>query len=146
MDAAVERLILVIDANPDHIQVIETTFRQSRPLYTIHAIANGADALEFLQRSPSAGHGGKRPDLILLDLDLADTDGLDLLSAIKADNHLRRIPIIIFTLTDHPNRVFHSYKLHSNCYVLKSDDWHNLATIVKRIEEFWLGIVTLPVE
>lgn len=145
IDAAPARLILVIDANPDHNRIIETTLHETSGRYQIVAIASGLEALDFLYHR-GIYDASPRPDIILLDLNLSDADGLDLLAEIKADHQLRRIPIVVFTLSDQSEHILKSYTLHSNCYVLKSDDLHNLASIVKRIEEFWLGIVTLPVE
>lgn len=140
-----ERLILVIDGNPEHIRIVETTLQESQGSYRMVAIAQGAEALDFLHRRGDY-EAASRPDLILLDLNLADMDGLDVLADMKADAPLRRIPTIVFTSSDQADHVFKSYALQGNCYVLKSDDLNNLASVVKRIEEFWLGIVTLPVE
>lgn len=143
--STVERFILVIDANSEHVRTITTALTESQNPYRLVAIARGDEALEFLT------HQGRhttatRPDLILLDLDLPDTNGLNILTAIKQNAHLRRIPIIVFTVSDRAEDIFRSYALQGNCYVIKSRDLHNLSEIVQRIEEFWLGIVTLPVE
>jgi chemotaxis family two-component system response regulator Rcp1 len=145
VDAAAERLILVIDQNPDHIRIIESTLEDSQGNYRMVAIADGSEALDFLYRR-GQHETAPRPDLILLDLHQSQPDGLEILSTIKANDQLRRIPIIMFTASDQPEHILRSYALQGNCYVLKSDDLGNLAAIVKRIEEFWLGIVTLPVE
>jgi chemotaxis family two-component system response regulator Rcp1 len=82
----------------------------------------------------------------LLDLDLPDADGLNILAMIKGNDQLRRIPIIVLTVNDRAEDIFRSYALQGNCYVLKSNDLESLSGVAKRIEEFWLQIVTLPVE
>lgn len=145
LDVAGERLILVVDGNPDHIRTISSVLGDSAERYQLVAIANGLEASDFLHKRGNYA-GATRPDLVLLDCDLADTDGLDILAEMKADPQLRRIPIIVFTLSDRTEQIFRSYALQGNCYVLKSDDLENLSQVVKRIEEFWLGIVTLPIE
>jgi DNA-binding NarL/FixJ family response regulator len=58
----------------------------------------------------------------------------------------RRIPIVVLTISANEEDIFRSYALQGNCYVIKSSDLDQLFQIVKRIEEFWLGIVTLPLE
>jgi len=145
VNATAERLILVIDENPDHIRIIETVLNESPGRYRMVAIAQGSEALDFLHHR-GAYEGAARPDLILLDLSLSDTHGLEILADVKADGQLRRIPIIVFTLSEQAEQIFKSYALQGNCYVIKSEDLNTLSGVVKRIEEFWLGIVTLPVE
>jgi chemotaxis family two-component system response regulator Rcp1 len=144
-EAAVERLILVIDANPDHVRTIDATLNEDQKHYRLVAIASGSEALDFLHHR--GGHStSPRPDLILLDLDLPDADGLNILAMIKGNDQLRRIPIIVLTVNDRAEDIFRSYALQGNCYVLKSNDLESLSGVAKRIEEFWLQIVTLPVE
>jgi len=145
VNAVAERLILVIDANPEHIRVVESTFQESQGSYRMVAIAQGSEALDFLFHR-GAHETASRPDLVLLDLNLPDTDGFDMLAAMKADSSLRRIPTIVFTSSNQAEHIFRSYALQGNCYVLKTEDLDSLAGVVKRIEEFWLGIVTLPGE
>jgi chemotaxis family two-component system response regulator Rcp1 len=144
-EATVERLILVVDANPDHVRAIATTLNEGEKHYHLKAIASGSEALDFLHRQ-GAHSTAPRPDLILLDPNLPDADGLSILAAIKGNSQLRRIPIIVFTVNDRAEDIFRSYTLQGNCYVLKSDDLQGLSAVAKRIEEFWLQIVTLPGE
>ena len=143
------RLILVIDSHPDHVQTIQSALDQSVVCCDIVAIANGEEAMRYLHRQGDYSNAA-RPDIILLDLNLSQTasikSGLEVLADIKADSHLKRIPIVVLTLSDDDAIIFNSYALQGNCYVLKSTNLEQLAHIVKRIEEFWLGIVTLPVE
>ena len=143
------RLILVIDSHPDHVQTIQSTLDQSAVCCDIVAIANGEEAMRYLHRQGDYSNAA-RPDIILLDLNLSQTasikSGFEVLADIKADSHLKRIPIVVLTLSDDDTIIFNSYALQGNCYVLKSTNLEQLAHIVKRIEEFWLGIVTLPVE
>jgi two-component system, chemotaxis family, response regulator Rcp1 len=141
-ESVAERLILVIDANPDHVRVIADTLQEGQTHHRLVSLLSGAEALDFLnQTRPDA-----RPDLILLDLDLPDTDGFDILAAMKGNPKLRQIPIIVFTLNQDPNDIFRSYALQGNCYVVKIDDIPSLIKTVRQIEEFWLQIVTLPIE
>ena len=143
------RLILVIDSHPDHVQTIQSALDQSVVCCDIVAIANGDEAMRYLHRQGNYSNAA-RPDIILLDLNLSQTasikSGLEVLADIKADSYLKRIPIVVLTLSDDDTIIFNSYALQGNCYVLKSTNLEQLAHIVKRIEEFWLGIVTLPVE
>ncbi|MEM9905233.1 MAG: response regulator [Cyanobacteria bacterium P01_D01_bin.44] len=136
-----ERLILVVEDDPTHLRVIEQAFDQEK----VVAIANGNEALAFLQRQ-GKHQDEPSPDLILLDLNLPGKDGRELLLSIKQDVRLRRIPIIVLTGSEDPDDIFSSYVNQGNCYVIKSSNLDQLSQIVARIEDFWLGIVTLPID
>ncbi len=144
-EALVERLILVIENNPDHLQQIQAALDRSEVRHQIVALADGSEALEFLHQR-GIYREAVRPDLILLDLDLPGKGGREILIEIKSSSQLKRIPTVILTLSDRQEDVLTSYSLQGNSYVMKSADLDQLFQIVRRIEEFWLGIVTLPVE
>ena|ERR671933_2189320 len=144
-ESSAERLILVVQDNPDHSRLIEEALNEKTGRYQIIAIADGVEAMDFLHRQGNYADA-TRPDLILLDLNLPGKDGKELLAEIKADPQLRQIPIVVLTICANEEDIFRSYALQGNCYVIKSSDLEQLFQIVKRIEEFWLEIVTLPVE
>lgn len=143
-ESTAERLILVVEDNLDHVRIITDAFAEN-PKYQIVAIADGAQALEFLHRKGEYTTA-LRPDLILLDLNLPKKDGQAVLAEIKADPQLRRIPVVVLTLSADEEDVLKTYELQGNSYVIKSCDFEQLSQIVKRIEAFWLEIVTLPLE
>lgn len=140
-----ERFILVVDGNADHVDAIQRALNGGEGKYRLDAIANGQTALDFLHRREGFSNA-PRPDLILLDLNLPGQDGHTVLTDIKADPHLKRIPIIIFTVSDREEDIFRSYAEQGNCYVIKASDTEQLCQTVKKIEDFWLEIVTLPLE
>ena len=138
-------LILVLEGNPDHTRLIEDALNQNSGHRQIVAIADGIQAMDFLHRRGEYVDA-PRPNLILLDLNLPGKDGREILAEIKADPQLRRIPIVVLTTCASEEDIFKSYTLQGNCYVIKSSEQAQLFGIVKRIEEFWLGIVTLSLE
>lgn len=140
-----KRLILVLEGNPDHTRLIEDALNHNSVERQIVAIADGIQAMDFLHRRGEYVDA-PRPDLILLNLNLPGKDGREILAEIKADVQLRRIPIVVLTTCASVEDIFTSYAVQGNCYVIKSSDLAQLFGLVKRIEEFWLGIVTLPVE
>lgn len=144
-ESSVERLILIVENNLDQLDSIQTALARSEVQHRTVAIANGSEALDFLYRR---GHypDATRPDLILLDLDVPGKSGREILAELKSSPQLKRIPIVVLALSDRAEDVLTSYSLQGNSYVIKSTDLDQLFHIVRRIEEFWLGIVTLPVE
>jgi two-component system response regulator len=80
----------------------------------------------------------------LLDLNLPKKDGREVLAEIKADEDLKRIPVVILTTSQAEEDILRSYNLHANCYIMKPIDLHQFIRVVKAIEDFWLTIVRLP--
>jgi two-component system, chemotaxis family, response regulator Rcp1 len=141
----VKRFILIIESNPQQAGLIETVLNQRDGRYDLRAIADSREALDFLHRR-GAYQEAARPDLILLDLNVLEQQGKDFLAEIKASPHLKRIPIILLTTASTEADVLTAYTLQSNCYVIKPSDLDHLGQVVKHIEDFWLEIVTLPLE
>lgn len=144
-ESPVGRLILVVEDNPEHTRLIKDALNDNLGQRKIVAIADGVQAMDFLHRRGNYADA-TRPDLILLDLNLPGKDGREVLAEIKTEPQLRRIPIVVFTISATEEDIFRSYALQGNCYVIKSSNLDQLFHSVKRIEEFWLGIVTLPGE
>jgi two-component system, chemotaxis family, response regulator Rcp1 len=103
----------------------------------------GIEALSLLRRQGQYARA-TRPDLILLDLNLPKKDGREVLAEIKADDNLKHIPVVILTTSQDEQDVLKSYNLYANCYITKPVDLDQFITVVKSIEDFWLGIVVLP--
>lgn len=141
----IERLILIVEDNPDHASLITNALTENSTHYRIVTIADATQASDFLHHRGEYADA-RRPDLILLNLHLPGKDGKEILAEIKADPQLHRIPIVVLTMPHSEEDIFGIYALQGNCYVIKSDDLQHLTQTVKRIEEFWLRIVTLPLE
>lgn len=140
-----ERLILVIDDKPDHLQVINQVLAESKIPCHVVSISNPSHAIDFLHHRGDYRQAS-RPDLILLDAHLADGDSQTVLSEVKSDVSLRRIPTIILSPTADQHSVVNSYQLQCNSYVIKPQDIISLTGVMRVIESFWLNIVTLPLE
>lgn len=110
---------------------------------TMYVVPNGVEALAFLRRQAQYANA-VRPDLILLDLNLPKKSGIEVLAEIKADEHLRRIPVVILTTSQAEQDILRSYNLYANAYVVKPVDLEQFIAVVKSIEDFWLEIVRLP--
>jgi len=142
-ESTTDRLILVIEDDICHAQLIEAVLKNNTAQYQIVLLRNGLQALDFLRQQAEYANA-PRPHLILLDLNLPQKDGREVLAEIKSDARLKRIPIIVLTASTDETDIFRSYELQGNSYVIKAKNLDQLSEIVKRIEEFWLEIVTLP--
>ncbi|OKH23870.1 response regulator [Hydrococcus rivularis NIES-593] len=139
------RTIFLVEDNKADIRLIEEAFKSNPIPHQMVTVRNGADAMAYLRREGEYVNA-PRPDLILLDLNLPRKDGREVLAEIKADPHLRRIPVVVLTTSRNEDDVFQSYDSNVNCYISKSRNLAELFKIVQGIEEFWLETVILPSE
>ena len=118
-------------------------FRESSIVDRLHAVSDGHEALAFLRKHGKYANA-IRPDLILLDLNLPRKDGREALAEIKADPDLRRIPVVIVTSSRAEEDILRSYDHYANCYITKPLDLGSFFDVVEAIQDFWVGMVTLP--
>jgi chemotaxis family two-component system response regulator Rcp1 len=137
--------ILLVEDNPGDVRLTREALREGKVLNNLNVVTDGQEAVEFLRREGEYGNV-PRPDLILLDLNLPKKDGREVLAEIKADESLRRIPIVVLTTSQAEKDVIQTYNLGVNCYITKPVDLDQFIYVVKSIEEFWLTVVTLPLE
>jgi CheY-like chemotaxis protein len=137
--------ILLVEDNPGDVRLTQETFKECKISNHVSLAEDGEKALAFL-RQEGAYANSVRPDLILLDLNLPKKDGREVLTEIKADPSLRRIPVVILTTSRAEQDIVKTYDLHANCYITKPLNLEQFITVVKSIQDFWLTIVKLPSE
>jgi len=135
--------ILLVEDNPGDVRLTREVLKEGKLLINLRAVEDGVEALAFLRREGKYADA-TRPDLILLDLNLPKKDGREVLAVIKADEHLRRIPVVVLTVSQAEEDILKSYNLNANCYISKPVDLDQFIKVVKSIEDFWLTIVKLP--
>ena len=135
--------ILLVEDNLGDIRLTQVALKDSKIANTLNVVKDGVDALAYLRREGPFANA-VRPDIILLDLNLPRKDGREVLEEIKADESLRRIPVVVLTTSSADEDIVRSYNLHANCFITKPVDLNSFVTIVKSIEHFWFQIVKLP--
>lgn len=134
---------LLVEDNPGDVRLTKEALKDSKVRNNLNILGDGISALSFLRRE-SPYENAPRPDIILLDLNLPRMDGRELLSHIKADPKLKRIPVVVITSSEAEQDILRTYDLHVNCYVTKPVDLDQFIKVVQSIETFWLTIVQLP--
>lgn len=132
--------ILLVEDNPGDVRLTVEALKEGKILNQMAVVADGIEAMDFLRNSDNQ----TRPDLIMLDLNLPRMSGREVLAAIKEDEALRRIPVVVLTTSDSEQDILDSYNMHANCYVTKPVDLEQFIKVVRSIEEFWLTVVKLP--
>lgn len=135
-------ILLVEDSEGDARLSLEA-MRDSKIRNKMHHVVDGEEAMAFLRKE---GKYSKvpRPDLILLDLNLPKKDGREVLAEIKNDDELKRIPVVVLTVSSAEEDILKSYNLHANCFITKPLDLGQFMKVVQSVEDFWLTIVKLP--
>ena len=135
--------ILLVEDNPGDVRLTLEVMKDARVRNHISMVKDGVEALAFLRREGDYADA-PRPDLILLDLNLPKKDGREVLADIKSDPTMRRIPVVVLTVSKDEEDILKSYDLYANCYVTKPINMEQFIAVVRSIEDFWLTIVKLP--
>jgi CheY-like chemotaxis protein len=135
--------ILLVEDSPTDVMITREAFDYYKLLNPLHVAEDGVAAMEFLRREGKHGNA-PRPGLIILDLNLPKKSGREVLQELKADPELMNIPVVVLTTSKSEEDVARTYGLHANCYITKPVDFNRFVEVVRRISEFWFGVVTLP--
>lgn len=135
--------ILLVEDNPGDVRLTMEGFKTATVSHNLSVVEDGVEAMALLRRNGKYADA-RRPDLILLDLNLPRMDGRAVLSEIKTDQDLRHIPVVILTTSDAEEDILKMYDLHANCYLTKPLDLEQFLEMVRSIEQFWLNVVKLP--
>jgi CheY-like chemotaxis protein len=135
--------ILMVDDNPADIDLTSEVLAQGKQRFHVNAVSDGTEAISFLRRQGKYAEAPS-PDLVVLDLNLPCKDGRQVLSDIKADPVLAKIPVVIFTTSQANSDITRSYELGANCYLRKPDNLSDFVAVVQSMAQFWLGFASLP--
>jgi CheY-like chemotaxis protein len=137
--------ILLVEDNAADVRLTKEALHEGKVRNELTVARDGAEAMRILRREGEHA-GAARPDLVLLDLNLPRKDGREVLAEIKADDELKRIPVVVLTTSSAEVDILNSYSLHANCYITKPVDLEQFVNVVRSIDDFWLTVVRLPLE
>jgi chemotaxis family two-component system response regulator Rcp1 len=137
--------ILLVEDSPPDVFMAKAALESSKLPFDLHVVEDGAQARAFL-RHEGLYANAPRPALILLDLNLPQKDGREVLTEIKADDRLKCIPVVVLTTSKAEEDILKAHGLHANCYITKPIDFGGFAEVVQAVEHFWFRVVTLPPE
>lgn len=137
--------ILLVEDNPGDVRLIREGLEQGNVRCALSVVGDGVEAIAFLRQQGRHAEA-PRPDLILLDLNLPRKDGREVLSEIKADPKLQRIPVVALTSSEADEDIAEVYGLSANCYLTKPVSLDRFMELVNAVQKFWLTIAKLPRE
>jgi len=135
--------ILLVEDNPGDADLARDALETSKIYNSLYVVGDGEEAMAYLHGQGEYADA-PHPDLILLDLNLPKKDGREVLGEIKADDGLKRIPVVVLTTSSDEQDVLKTYNLHANCYITKPIDLAQFIRVVQSIQDFWFSIVVLP--
>jgi CheY-like chemotaxis protein len=137
--------LLLVEDNPGDVRLTQEALKSGHVWNNLNVVRDGVEAMAYLRREREF-RGAVRPDLILLDLSLPRKDGREVLAEIKADEQLKRIPVVILTGSNLEADILGAYGRYANCYITKPIDLQKFMKVVQAIEHFWFAIVRLPID
>jgi CheY-like chemotaxis protein len=130
-------VIAMVEDDEGHARLIEKNLRRAGVDNEIVPLADGASAIKFLFGSDGSGLVNKgRPLLVLLDLNLPDMSGIDILKRVKENDHLRALPVVVLTTTNDKTEIQRCYDLGCNVYITKPIDYEKFANAVQQFGLF----------
>ena len=141
-----DKVILLVDDDPNDVELTRRAFRNNPLGNKLVVVRNGVDALDYLRGAGS--HAGRDPadlpQVVLLDLNLPGIDGFEVLRRIRADDRFRRLPVVILTSSNEDSDKLAGYGLGANSYVRKPVDFREFSEAVTRLGLYWMLVNEPP--
>jgi CheY-like chemotaxis protein len=142
--AGKEVTIVMVEDDEGHARLIEKNVRRAGVSNEIVPFTNGNDALDYILGPDRTGAAtSDRYLLILLDLNLPDMSGIDILEKVKSNPHAKRLPVVILTTTDDEREIQRCYDLGANVYITKPVDYDNFAHAIRQLGLFF-SVMQIP--
>lgn len=140
------QLILIVEDSDDDYLATMRAFKKANLINPVRRCTTGDQALAYLLQQGEFAEPGAapRPSIILLDLNLPGTDGRDVLSAVKENQDLLKIPVVVLTTSNAEQDIEQCYAAGANSYVQKPVDLAGFVLAIARLSDYWLNISVLP--
>ena len=136
--------IIMVEDDEGHARLIEKNIRRAGVTNDIVPFTDGTSAVDFLLGSDGSGRvNAGRPMLILLDLNLPDMTGVDILKIIKENEHLKRAPVVVLTTTDDQREIQRCYDLGCNVYITKPVNYEGFSNAIRQLGLFF-SVIQVP--
>jgi CheY-like chemotaxis protein len=138
--------LLIVEDRPADVLLIRRAFMKAQIANPLQVVGDGVDAVAYLSGSGAFGDRQKHPlpALLLLDLKLPRKSGLEVLSWLRAQPDLRRLPVVVLTSSKETSDVNRAYELGANSYLLKPVTFESLLEMIKTLRLYWIEMNELP--
>ena len=136
--------IIMVEDDDGHARLIEKNIRRAGVTNEIKPFSDGTSAVEFLLGPDGSGKANAgKPLLILLDLNLPDMTGVDILKIVKENEHLKRAPVVVLTTTDDQREIQRCYDLGCNVYITKPVNYEGFSNAIRQLGLFF-SVIQVP--
>ncbi|MBU6452360.1 MAG: response regulator [Cyanobacteria bacterium REEB67] len=136
-------IILMAEDSPSDAELARQAFKNGKFLNELIIVKDGVETMSYLRKEGEYA-GARRPDVILLDLNMPRKDGREVLAEIKNDAELKTIPVVVLTTSEDEQDILKSYELQASCYITKPVEFEKFIEVARSIKHFYFNIVTLP--
>ncbi len=139
-------VILLVDDDPGDQELTRRALRNQGSTVELRVVSDGEEALEYLRRQGRypGPDSAPRPDLILLDLNMPKMNGSEVLSSLRQDPDLSRIPVVVLTTSEQEADIRRSYDLGCNSFIHKPIDIERFGETIRKLSDYWFETVRLP--
>lgn len=131
--------ILLAEDNEDEVLLMKEALLDNGATGRLDVVSDGQVAIDYLENPDN-----KRPDLMILDLNMPKKNGFQVLQHIKKNDDIKILPVIIFTNSQNPDDIRMAYENFAACYIAKPMSYIGLKEAIGRIQDFWSNIVKFP--
>ena len=136
--------IVMVEDDEGHARLIEKNIRRAGVNNEIIPFKDGTSALDYMMGADGSGEASARRHLlVLLDLNLPDMTGVDILAKVKGNRHTRRSPVVILTTTDDQREIQRCYDLGANVYITKPVNYESFANAIRQLGLFF-SVMQIP--
>lgn len=141
-------IIMLIEDDPGHAEIIRRNFKAAKVMNKIIHLKDGQAALDYLFNigEYSNPKENPKPNVIFTDLRLPKVEGLEVLRRVKADEHLRRIPVIILSTSESDTDIKIAYQNYANSYIVKPVDFDKMKIMLETIATYWVRWNNYPLD
>lgn len=139
-------VILIADDDAEDRMLIKEALDENRLSNAIEFVENGEELMDYLHNRGKFSDKNKyqTPGLILLDLNMPKKDGREALKEIKADEHLRVLPVVVLTTSKAEEDILRTYDLGVSSFITKPVTFSSLVDVMRTLSKYWFEIVELP--
>jgi CheY-like chemotaxis protein len=140
-------MILMADDDEEDCELTRDALADAHVINDLRFVSDGEELMDYLHRRgryAGAPADAPRPGIILLDLNMPKKDGREALAEIKADDSLRRIPVVVLTTSQDEQDVLRTYELGVSSFITKPVTFAGLVEVMRAWKRYWFEIVDLP--